>query len=225
MNFLAFSNDEADMTKKMMGYDIDQNIPELQGDDPGRSMREDEKSNRPCIQNIIIMPEKSIWKRFWDTFIIVILFMGYYRNMYHIAFYIDLEDDQVEMTYEKFTDIVLCVDIFLKFFTAYQKDVEWVTNIFQIIFNYLKQSFIIDMLALLPSILSDQSNKFYWFKLFRFLHLRDVFNHISSRLKLAFQKCGLNKSLIDKVPYVLNLLINFFTSIHILACCWIYIGQ
>ena len=33
INFLAFSNDEAEMTKKIMGYDADQPIPDSQFDE------------------------------------------------------------------------------------------------------------------------------------------------------------------------------------------------
>ena len=34
-NFLTFTNDEAEMTKKMMGYDADQKIPDFKFDTLG----------------------------------------------------------------------------------------------------------------------------------------------------------------------------------------------
>jgi hypothetical protein len=43
VNFLAFSNNEAEMTKKMMGYDIDQPIPDFEGLQANE--KEDEEKN------------------------------------------------------------------------------------------------------------------------------------------------------------------------------------
>jgi hypothetical protein len=35
----------------------------------------------------------------------------------------------------------------------------------------------------------------------------------------------MNKSNMDKSSYIVNLIQLLFTSIHILACCWIFIGR
>lgn len=43
INFLAFSNDEAEMTKKIMGYDADQPIPDSQFDEQGIVTNEEVK--------------------------------------------------------------------------------------------------------------------------------------------------------------------------------------
>jgi hypothetical protein len=40
INFLAFSNDEAEMTKKIMGYDADQPIPDHY-DEQGQQLKDE----------------------------------------------------------------------------------------------------------------------------------------------------------------------------------------
>ena len=74
----------------------------------------------------------------------------------------------------------------MKFVTAYQKDVEWVTDIRMIVLNNFKQKFIFDITATLPGLITKQATKYYWFKLVRFIHIRDVFSKISSLLMYLF---------------------------------------
>jgi len=229
INFLAFSNDEAEMKKKIMGYDMDQPIPDIE-DEVGPNKVDREK--KTCLQNIIIVPVENSTKSMWDTFCFMLLFVGYYRCMYHIAFNIDKSNSEVDNKgIDQIIDIILLTDIALNFVTAYQKDVEWVTSLWLIIKNYLKHNFLFDIAATLPGILTYQQQQYYWFKLIRFVHIRDVFGHIqisatiSNIFKSLFQKMGLNKSIMDKFSYSVNLIIIMFTSIHVLACCWIYIGR
>lgn len=59
INFLAFSNDEAEITKKIMGYDADKQIDEFDMEQDGEPKEEENKS---CIQTIIILPLESTTK-------------------------------------------------------------------------------------------------------------------------------------------------------------------
>lgn len=81
INFLVFSNDEAEMTKMIMGYDADQPIPDHY-DESGHK----EKVTKTIIQNMIIQPSESIFFQIWDILINSLLFVGYFQNMIHIAF-------------------------------------------------------------------------------------------------------------------------------------------
>lgn len=42
-NFLTFTNDEAEMTKKMMGYDADQKLPDFKFDNLGNQVTDSDK--------------------------------------------------------------------------------------------------------------------------------------------------------------------------------------
>lgn len=87
--------------------------------------------------------------------IILILFVGYYLNMWHLAFNSLRPNEEFDMSIEKVSDIFLAIDICLKFVTAYQRDVEWETNIWMIIKNYLRHNFVFDLTATLPGLITD----------------------------------------------------------------------
>ena len=87
INFLAFSNDEAEMTKKIMGYDADQPIPDSQFDEQG--IVTNEEVRKTFLQQIIIMPPDSTLIQIWEIAIYLLLFAGYFYNMLVIAFSLD----------------------------------------------------------------------------------------------------------------------------------------
>ena len=113
----------------------------------------------------------------------MLLFAGYFYNMLVIAFSLDTPETKFFIDVHQWIDIVFMISIFLKFITAYQKDVEWVTDLRLIILNNLRQKFPLDLLATLPGLISGQQKKYYWFKLVRFIHIREVFSKISNMLK------------------------------------------
>jgi hypothetical protein len=80
-----------------------------------------------------------------------------------------LKDLDEDMTSELIIDIFLTIDILLNFITSFMRDGDWEKRIFELIKNYAKGSMIFDMCATIPTLISNQSNRFYWFKLFRFL--------------------------------------------------------
>ena len=100
-----------------------------------------------------------------------------------VAISLDTPETKFYKDVHQLIDIIFVISMILKFITAYQKDVEWVTDLKLIIMNNLKQKFFLDLLATLPGLISGQSKKYYWFKLVRFIHIRDVFSKISNMLK------------------------------------------
>jgi hypothetical protein len=91
--------------------------------------------------------------------------------------------------------------------------------------NYAKGSMIFDVFATIPTLVSNQSNSLYWFKLLRFLQVRSVYGSISDLVRFFMTKCGMNKSNVEKISFIINLIIYMFSAIHILGCAWIYIGK
>jgi hypothetical protein len=65
------------------------------------------------------MPAESFTKQLWDFVINIIIFLGYFTNLYHIAFDIDKPDDEVNHDMAQIFDIVLVVDILLTFITSF----------------------------------------------------------------------------------------------------------
>ena len=87
------------------------------------------------------MPAESSTKQVWDIIITFLMYFGYIVDSYNIAFFINAPDAKVDDMWRYdlpyIIDIVLLVDIFFKFFTAYQKDVEPIKDLFLIFKNYL----------------------------------------------------------------------------------------
>jgi hypothetical protein len=70
-------------------------------------------------------------------------------------------------------------DIILHFITAYQVDQQYEYRLLYIAKNYIFNGFIFDIAATLPGLISQQNQSYFWFKLIRFYHIRDVFNNMS----------------------------------------------
>lgn len=87
------------------------------------------------------MPAESSTKQVWDIIITFLMYFGYIVDSYNFAFFISAPDAKVDNMWRydlPYTiDIVLLVDIFLKFLTAYQKDVEPIKYLVLIFKNYL----------------------------------------------------------------------------------------
>ena len=72
---------------------------------------------------------------------------------------------------------------------------------------------------------SPDYQKMYWLKVIRFIHIRTVWNAVEEYIEKTLNRFGLTKPVIKKATYILILIIQMFSSIHILACIWIYIGK
>lgn len=122
---------------KIRGYDEDQQISNIQAT-TGR--KDDEVEDQSCLKNIIIVPSESSAKQIWDIIITFLMYFGYLVDSYNLAFFLDAPNAKIDemWRYELpyIIDIVLLVDIFLKFFTAYQKDTEPIKDLWLIFKNY-----------------------------------------------------------------------------------------
>jgi hypothetical protein len=73
--------------------------------------------------------------------------------------------------WEQMFDISFLIHIGLTFITAYEHDLEWIVNPFQIALNYCRSTFLIDMLSTLPCLIMGQTHSIsFWLKLLRFVH-------------------------------------------------------
>ena len=74
-----------------------------------------------------------------------------------------LNDQKENMTNELIIDIFLAIDIILNFITSFMKDGDWVKEIIELVKNYAKGSMVFDILATVPTLVSNQANSLYWF--------------------------------------------------------------
>ena len=146
INIGTFLNEESEMTKKMMGYDADdKKIPNYKYDDIGNQEQKEMNSRGSFLQNIVINPETSNWFKIWNFVRYAVLFYGYFLNMAYLAFYYEIDgtstDTKASEVYEshqeQYIDIIMMIDIILRFITAYQVDQQYEYNLMMIAKNYL----------------------------------------------------------------------------------------
>lgn len=69
-------------------------------------------------------------------------------------------------------DAIWMLHMGMMFTTAFLKDVDWVTDIRQIAFNYLKANFLIDLVTTLPTLITFYSvPDLYYLKLLRMYYI------------------------------------------------------
>lgn len=84
---------------------------------------------------------------------------------------------------------------------------------------------IIDIVSTLPCLFTNESDSMYYLKIFRMYHARGAYQALSDMIKVILSKMGANKGSVEKMSYIINLLIYLFSAIHILCCIWIYVGK
>lgn len=197
--------------------------------DTEESDSEDENKTR-----WIILPDNK-YKKIWDILIIIIILYSATFTPYNIAF-IDSDSDEV---IEVIIDVIMWIDLFLNFFTAYTDGEEnLVKNRKKIIIKYLKTWFIIDLLSVFPFtqlVKKDNSYvariskitrlpKFYkvlkLFKILRMTKIKKEGNAITL-IKFILDKLKLNAN-IEKLIYFS---LAFFLLSHLSTCIWYFVAK
>ena len=122
-------------------------------------------------------------------------------------------------------DILLTIDIAVKSLTSYQKDVEWVKDIPDIVLNYVKGTMVFDIASSVPALFKDGNTQWFHLKLIRFIHVRSVYGWLSDVVRLCLNRFGLDKGSVEKSSHIINLIIYIFSAIHIIACAWIAVAM
>jgi hypothetical protein len=122
-------------------------------------------------------------------------------------------------------DVIMTIDLGIKFITSFQKEGIWSVSFFEIFKNYARNTMMVDIVSTLPTLIWNQAKSVYWLKMLRLSHARQAYGAVSEIIKFLLQKAGLNKGSVEKLLNILNLLIYLFSAIHILCCIWIYVGK
>ncbi len=129
------------------------------------------QTKRTCTQMIIIHPQKSSFKTFWDTVLFMCLAVSLWMIPFTLAFDTESILDETRMVEFAF-DIAFALNILLNFFTAYQQDIEWKMALGDIAKAYIKSYFVFDVLSTFPCLFTLEEQRFYKLKLLRFVHFR-----------------------------------------------------
>lgn len=101
----------------------------------------------------------------------------------------------------------------------------WVISFWEIFKNYAKSSMVVDIVSTMPCLFTSEDDSLYYLKIFRMYHARGAYQALSDMIKVILSKMGASKGSVEKMSYIINLLIYLFSAIHILCCIWIYVGK
>mmetsp|Transcript_42101 Transcript_42101/g.64561 ORF Transcript_42101/g.64561 Transcript_42101/m.64561 type:complete len:410 (+) Transcript_42101:323-1552(+) len=196
------------------------------GTNVAKPLDQQERKTKTCTQNLIITPGESSWLGMWLFIWHSTLLWGYVYDPYYLAFHKSetFKEEKPSIAIFIVVDIIMLVNMIISCFTSFQKELQWSNSLLEILCHYIKGAFIVDSLStLLPLIYGQES--YFAVKLLRMYHVRVVYGQISDLVSLILQKMGLTKSNVEKISFIINLIIYMFSAIHILGCSWIYIGR
>jgi hypothetical protein len=111
-------------------------------------------------------------------------------------------------------DFAYFVNILLNFFTAFQQDIEWKTNLKDIAKAYLKSYFFFDLLSTVPMI-TTWNEAYYPVKILRYSRFRGFINHINHLFNKLFNKLGLHKLIIERIFNFLSYLYFQYNNVDV----------
>jgi hypothetical protein len=115
----------------------------------------------------------------------------------------------ITYVWEFIFDIMFTCNIILTFFTAIQSDIDWKFDLNEIAKTYIKNSFFFDCISTFPALFTFPSPSLYYLKIARFIHFKGFQKKINENLNKLFNKCGLNKHVIERIIYFMVYNISF----------------
>ena len=194
----------------------------IKNEDEDEDADNQDNDNLSCIDNLekyVIKPGNSKYYFYWSIFMAITITISLFLIGYTLAFGNSLLPRT--RNYETAIDVVFLIDILVKFFVGYYNDVKLITSLFRIARRYLFTFLLFDVVSTLPSLLSYQNSSIYFLKLFRFARLA----HIVSPITAIVEKLSIDKMLQRQMKAFIRLMIVLFSTIHILACLWVFIGR
>lgn len=182
------------------------------------SFFEDEKASKKSP--IIVMP-KSYIGIITDAIADMAYIVSFFLVLFVISSRLRLHDDY--RPYEIVIDIILFVDMILKFVTAYDNDLEKIIDHKTIAVRYLSNSFIFDFLAIVPGLWSlELVKELYPLKVLRYVKLRKFFNKADLALALlSTQITIIDKQIVKLFIQIAKAILTLLLWIHVFS--WLYI--
>ena len=140
-----------------------------------------------------------------------------------IAFDFKTLNDQ--RIFEVVLDLIMVADIVTEFITTREITAGKLTTFTDISCAYLKSTFIFDVLACVPALVTgEQYSLYYCFKIFRYLQLPRTFEQIDGLVAKAKLYFAAQAIVISNVFMLFKTFFIMLILFHTLASIWIYIG-
>jgi CRP-like cAMP-binding protein len=189
----------------------------------------------------VIMPE-SLFCRLWEIIIFICLIYIFFIDTYQMGFVDDETDTSI--IFGITIDIVFSIDFVITFFLAYYDfDENLITNRKLIIFHYLANGFIVDLLTAIPFAsvfnmiqMGTSTNKHYQLiriakitrisKLSRALKLTKIFKLFKGNQNSIFQfRFFDDLNLSTNIKRFVRFLSYFLLFNHVSTCLWVFMGK
>ena len=141
-----------------------------------------------------------------------------------IAFdFATLEDQRL---FEIILDLIMVADIITEFITTRETTQGKLIAMKDISFAYLKSTFIFDILACIPALVTGEKHRLYfYFKIFRYLQLPRTFEQIDYLVRKAKAHYVVQAIAITNIFMLSKTFFILMILFHTLASMWIFIGN
>ena len=127
--------------------------------------------------------------------------------------------------FEFFIDIIMVCDIITEFITTKEREGEILNKFSDLFMAYLKSTFVFDIMACLPGLITLQMNPHYYlFKVFRYLQMPRFFDQLEQIVRKAKSQYVTRAIMITNIYLAFKTLFIMLILFHTLASGWIYIG-
>lgn len=197
---------------------IQENVEFSDDDD----LQEPDKGPEP--QKWFIIPADSRNKQVWNMFTNIFYMISFFSFPYVIAF--NFETMRQMQALEFFVDILMLCDIFTEFITTKEREGEILNKFSDLLVSYLKTTFVFDILACLPGLITLEVNPVYYlFKVFRYLQMPRFFDQLEQIVRKAKSQYVTRAITITNIYLAFKTLFIMLILFHTLASGWIYIGN
>lgn len=185
------------------------------------------------VDAFVLRPDMRL-RRYWDMYVLVMLVYVAIVSVFVFSFLGVLDTTSPWFWVERFIDVSFTIDIFLNFFTAYEKIGVLVTDRKAIRRHYARTWFIPDVLATFPwdalgLSLQDDRSKPNILKLPRYIRLVRLLKLIRLtrilRLKHGFTKLEIKLRLKYGYIRLAGLILSVMLTAHWFACLFFYFGS
>jgi hypothetical protein len=176
---------------------------------------EKQKSQLPFY----LIDPTNIYLRWWIFFIDLVTIYFIFITPVFIVFS-DYMTTKVRVV-EFCLDILYLIDIIRCFFTAEHGE----KVLYKIFLLKLYSPLIVDLATTIPALVTFESYKTQFPKLFRISHIGSLTKPIDFFSQLILKKRGINKQRLQDLSDSFKLVVFTVTCAHILACLWLYIGR
>ena len=118
-------------------------------------------------------------------------------------------------------EVTFLIDILRKCFIKKPKSVA--SDVYEVFVEYVQSNLILDLISVLPQVLSGLDSKYLWFKIVRIYEI-DMLHFALSKIMRRIYHIQSDSEKNDK-EYAFGVISKILVILHCLSCLWIHVGS